>query len=322
MSSPPKKPKIVRRTLADGSVREYTYARKAEAQRIVRRNTLKAVIIQFQQSTAWRELASSSQASYRVAFEQMAVLHDSHIGSIKRRHVARLADHYADRPGTAHRVQSALVRLLNFAVERELIPFNPAAGLRKPKLGHHAPWSDEQLAWAMTEAPEQLRRLIVLGLYSAQRVSDLVRMSWAQVQGDSIEVRQVKTGQLVWVPCHRELRAELASWRAEAQGPTILVTSWGKPWRSPNSAAANFNQWKQRHCAEVLEGATLHGLRVTAATKLAEAGCTPHEIMAVTGHTTLAMVEHYTRDAQRRRNAGAAVLKLEGSGKRRKTPSK
>jgi integrase-like protein len=39
----------------------------------------------------------------------------------------------------------------------------------------------------------------------------------------------------------------------------------------------------------------LHGLRKTAALSLAEAGCTVHEIQAITGHKSLAEVERYTR---------------------------
>jgi integrase len=43
---------------------------------------------------------------------------------------------------------------------------------------------------------------------------------------------------------------------------------------------------------------------------LAEAGCSTHEIACVTGHRTLAMVELYTRAADQKRMAGAAVVRL------------
>ena len=39
----------------------------------------------------------------------------------------------------------------------------------------------------------------------------------------------------------------------------------------------------------------LHGLRKAAARRLAEAGCTAHEIAALTGHTSLREIECYTR---------------------------
>jgi integrase len=64
------------------------------------------------------------------------------------------------------------------------------------------------------------------------------------------------------------------------------------------------------------DGLNVHGLRKLAATALAEAGCTPHEIAAVTGHKSLAMVELYTRSAARERLALTAIGRLENHGKK------
>ena len=55
----------------------------------------------------------------------------------------------------------------------------------------------------------------------------------------------------------------------------------------------------------------LHGLRKTAARRLAEAGCSEEQIKAVTGHTTSRMVAHYTKGANQLKLATAAILKLE-----------
>jgi integrase len=55
-----------------------------------------------------------------------------------------------------------------------------------------------------------------------------------------------------------------------------------------------------------------HGLRKATAARLAERGATPHEIMAITGHQTLAEVERYTRAAERSKMADAAMSKLKG----------
>ena len=50
-----------------------------------------------------------------------------------------------------------------------------------------------------------------------------------------------------------------------------------------------------------------HGLRKAAARRLAEAGCSASEIMAITGHKTLAEVERYTRAAEQERLARQAI---------------
>ena len=53
-----------------------------------------------------------------------------------------------------------------------------------------------------------------------------------------------------------------------------------------------------------------HGLRKAAARRLAEAGCTPHEIMAATGYKSLKEVVLYTAAASQVRLADAAVATL------------
>jgi len=60
-----------------------------------------------------------------------------------------------------------------------------------------------------------------------------------------------------------------------------------------------------------LTGLTFHGLRYTAAANLAEVGCSLKEIASVTGHKSLGMIEKYSRDADQRRLAGAAIHRLE-----------
>jgi hypothetical protein len=48
-------------------------------------------------------------------------------------------------------------------------------------------------------------------------------------------------------------------------------------------------------------------LRKAAARLLAKAGCTPHQIMAITGHKTLVEVGRYTRAAAQKKFAASAM---------------
>jgi integrase len=52
-------------------------------------------------------------------------------------------------------------------------------------------------------------------------------------------------------------------------------------------------------------------LRKLAATNLAEAGCSAHEIAAITGHRSLALVSLYTASADQERMATAAIVRLQ-----------
>jgi integrase len=60
-----------------------------------------------------------------------------------------------------------------------------------------------------------------------------------------------------------------------------------------------------------LRGLSFHGLRKASAARLAEAGASANEIMAVTGHQTVSEVTRYTAAADQRGRARAAIGKLE-----------
>jgi enterobacteria phage integrase len=89
---------------------------------------------------------------------------------------------------------------------------------------------------------------------------------------------------------------------------TILNTEYGKPY-----SVDGFSQFMRNAISEA--GLPLdckpHGLRKTLGRRMADAGCSAHEIMAALGHTTLAEAERYTREADRRHGGRQAVVKLE-----------
>jgi hypothetical protein len=57
-------------------------------------------------------------------------------------------------------------------------------------------------------------------------------------------------------------------------------------------------------------------LRKAAARRLAEAGCTPHQIMSMTGHRTLKEVSRYTSAANQEQLAKEALANVKRNGKR------
>lgn len=74
---------------------------------------------------------------------------------------------------------------------------------------------------------------------------------------------------------------------------------------------------RKREAAGVSAGLSPHGLRKAAGRRLAEAGATAREIMAILGHRSLREVQRYTADADQRRNAVAAMKKILGTQKER-----
>ena len=87
---------------------------------------------------------------------------------------------------------------------------------------------------------------------------------------------------------------------------TFLVTEFGKPF-----AVAGFGNWFREQCDMAnLHHCTFHGLRKVASVRLAHAGCTPHEIAAITGHASLKEIERYTKTVERKRLAQSAMEKV------------
>jgi integrase len=118
--------------------------------------------------------------------------------------------------------------------------------------------------------------------------------------------RQRKTKTTVEIPVHPALNASIEACRNEHL--TFLVTEYGKPF-----SAAGFGNWFRELCnqANLPASCSAHGLRKAAARRLAEAGCTAHQIMSMTGHKTLREVTRYTEAADRRGLAAVAMSKLE-----------
>jgi integrase len=135
-----------------------------------------------------------------------------------------------------------------------------------------------------------------------------VLMTRAHRKGGAIRVLQSKTQEELWIPEHRELAKELAAGNSDHM--SLLITSQAKAFDP-----VYFGAWFADAIASagLPEDCVLHGLRKTAARKLAEAGCSELEIQSITGHATSRMVAHYTKGASQRRRAAAAIRKLENT---------
>lgn len=268
---------------------------------------------QYRQSGEWTKLRASSRRAYTMAFDRLHDLGKADITGLRRRHVLRLRDDLADTPAMANLVIAVLSAVCRWAIDREIIDTNPAANVERLAVGEWRRWTDEELQAFYAAAPEHLRRVMVLGLYTGQRRGDLCAMRWSDIFNGGVKVVQQKTGNKVRIPLHPELAAHLEQWRAGAVTLTVLANSHGRPWK-PNALTAAYG----KQCAALgLAGATIHGLRKTAAAKLAEAGCSAKQIMAITGHASLEEVQRYTREADQDILAGDAirafpVIKLSG----------
>jgi integrase len=198
--------------------------------------------------------------------------------------------------------------LMQFAVAEGFRASDPTQDLKAPtkkSAGFHT-WTDAEIEQFESHHPtgSKARLALALLLYTAQRRGDVVRMGRQYVRNSAIAVRQQKTGAALDIPIHPELHRVLD---ATAIGNlTFLVSERGEPFSAPR-----FGNWFRERCREagLPKGCSAHGLRKAAARRLAEAGCTAHEIAAMTGHASLREIERYTKAADQLRLARGAILK-------------
>jgi integrase len=201
-----------------------------------------------------------------------------------------------------------LARVLSWAHHRGLIVTNPCAKAGKLYHGSRANkiWHDEEVARFLRTAPVYLRLAMLLAINTGQRQGDLLRLPWSAYDGDTIKLRQRKTGAYVPIPVADTLKAALDA--APRKSPIMLTNSEGKPWSESGFQGA----WGKATTRAGIRGLTFHDLRGTAVVTLARAGCNEVEIYSITGHkpgdVQAILTAHYLpRDAE---VAGNAIAKL------------
>jgi integrase len=132
----------------------------------------------------------------------------------------------------------------------------------------------------------------VLLQYSAQRPSDVLKMTWPHYSGSAIRVRQQKTGALLDVPAHPVLRDHLHALARSSTSLTIVIYR-GRPVKY-----LQFNERFRRIAERAGVDAQARDLRRTAMVRMAEAGATVPQIASVSGHSieaTQRILETYLR---------------------------
>lgn len=277
--------------------------------------TVAALVAAYYTSSSYKTLAPTTKTAYRGEIERFRAKHgEKRVAKLQREHIERFIDEKAENtPGAANKLLRFIRMLMRFAIHRGWRTDDPTAGLKRLKIRNSGfkAWEEHHIALFEQTHPvgSRARLALALLLFTAQRRSDVVRMGWQHVLGDRISVRQQKTDAFLLLPIHPDLYAVLAATKRDNM--SFLTTSSGKPL-----TAESFGNWFRDCCrkAGLPAGFNSHGLRKAAARRLAEAGCSPHEIMAITGHKTLSEVERYTRSVNQERLAAKAMRRLGTDG--------
>jgi integrase len=269
--------------------------------------TVNAAIVGYYNSVAFRSLALGTQKLQRSILERFRVEHgDKRIAMLPREFIVRTLGRRS--PSVARNWLKTLRALLQFAITEGFRADDPTQGVKPPRIktdGFHT-WTEDEIAQYEARHPigTKARLALALLLYTAQRRSDVVGMGRQHVRNGMIAVRQQKTGTMLSIPIHPKLQEALAA--APDKHLTFLVTEFGKPF-----SIAGFGNWFRGRCIEagLPKKCSTHGLRKAACRRLAEAGCTAHQIAAISGHLSLREVERYTKAADQAELARQAFEK-------------
>jgi integrase len=270
------------------------------------------LIEKYIESVAFARKANSTRYASRRAIERY--IHDEDLGhrkfcDLKRHHVERMMTKRIATPGAANDLRKKFRTLMKFAIQNGWLDKDPTFGIEKFKEGEHHTWTEEEIDQFQARWHVGTRERAAFGLllYTGQRLGDVRKMVWSDVDRDrQIRVAQSKTGAKLAIPLHAELRAALNA--IPREHVSILTTNFGRAFSDKG-----FGNWMADRIAMagLPDRCVTHGLRKAAARRLAEAGCSTREIMAITGHTTSQMVDHYTKSAEQERMAESAMQRLE-----------
>jgi integrase len=278
--------------------------------------TINALVVSYYRSDVWRGLEPETRKTRSRTIERFRERHgDKRVAMLRREHVVKMLDEIEGR--SARRSWFKAIRpLLQHAVPT-MLRDDPTLGIATPKLpkakGHHS-WTDAEIARYRGHWPcgTQQRLVFEFALEAVSRRGEVVRLGpqhlYAGPDGQPwIRIARIHGSDDVEIPVSPDLIAAIDA--MPRSHLTFIVTAYGKP-RSKFGLGTDFAKWARE--AGLPNHCRLHGLKKAGMRRGAEAGNTTHELMAFSGHRTLAEVQRYTKDAEDK------VLASSGAAKRRR----
>jgi integrase len=243
---------------------------------------------------------------YRTVGEKRVML-------LTREHMQRIVNEKVETPFAQRNLLNTVRAMFQWAMSEGRVPDDPTLGVkrRKVKTTGFKTWDEAEIARFEDKYPvgTKERLAFALLLYTGQRRSDMVQIGRQHVHNDLLILDQGKTegGEEAHleIPMHPKLR-ETVDATPMVGVKTFLVTSFGKPFTSKG-----FGNWFREVCdAADCPDVSAHGLRKATGRRLAEIGCTEHQIAAILGQASIAEVARYTKAANRKRMAREGMAKL------------
>lgn len=223
---------------------------------------------------------------------------DMPIADLRRRHIKAILASMSDRPFAAKHRLNIIRKMILAALDEEWIEVDPSYGIkyRPATIKGWRPWTWDELQQFEKKWPigSTARLCYALALWLGPRRGDISRLKPSDIIGDTITIDVSKTGVTVTGVITPELRDVLVA--TDMTGPRLVMTQQGKPI-SAKALTTRMARWTD--AAGLPAGCTLHGLRKTLGTFIAEAGGSTRQSMAALGHKSLSQAQLYSDHADR-----------------------
>jgi integrase len=273
--------------------------------------TINALAVAYYGSDAWQKLATETKKNRRRVIERFRAQHGhKRVALLRHEHIIGMLAAIEGR-SAKRRWLKAIRGLLQAAVPtmRRDDPTEGIAGIKMPKTKGHHTWTDEEIAQYRAHWPlgTQQRLVMEFALETTSRRGEVVRLGPQHIRNGRIRIERTHGSEDADIPMSPELQAACDA--MPKVHLTYIVTAHGKP-RSKYGLGNDFAKWATE--AGLPARCRLHGLKKGGMRRLAEAGATAHELMAISGHKTLTEVQRYTKDADRKKLADSGIAKLRG----------
>jgi len=323
----------VRKTLADGTKREYHYASRgrgavpfwndamafaegspeylsalsaARPVAAMARGLFREVLIEFTRSQDFLRLAPRTQADMKISFYHAkngidakfgagprAVFDDSRIRGI----ALKWRDGIGGKVGD-DRIRH-LQRLVGWAVDRNYLHHNHLQKIRSIYTSNRADvfWTDDDITAFEKGAPPHIARILIAATETGLRPGDLARLGPAHVhptpKGQRIVIWTAKRKRLASIPVTPRMAALIAA--TPPKQTHFIVNKAGQPYHHENYLGDAVSTWRDK--LKIRDGLRLYDARGTAATRLLMADASMKEIATAMGWSikhAAEVIERYT----------------------------
>jgi integrase len=212
------------------------------------------------------------------------------------KHIAGIKISMASTPNMANRVLSFTRQVFDYLLEQQLVPSNPAVGIKRYKENKRTQMpTTDQHDLILQHSGARLRVILDLLRYAGQRIVDTLRIENADCADDLPGIRfdPQKTGKPFYAKWTPELRDTVA--RARALRGNVRSLRWLLPGHGnkPPDYRTVKDQFDKACEAAGIQGLTLHDWRAMALTRAKKEGLDPQ---ALGRHSTPQNTERYLRD--------------------------